>query len=70
MQSVCRGDLLCKGDEAHLHRVPAEATFSGGDSKSWQHGVDLPIALKGAVVPWFGFPHCTPANIAAARQEG
>lgn len=40
MQSVCRGDLLCTGDEAHLYPVPAQATFVGGDSKSWQLVVD------------------------------
>lgn len=45
VQSVCRGDLLCTGDEAHLYPVPAQATFVGGDSKSWQLVVDLCNAL-------------------------
>lgn len=70
LQSVCKGDLLCKEDEAHLHPAPTQATFMGGDSKSWQRVVDLPSALKGALVLWFVLPHHTPANVAAVGQEG
>lgn len=66
VQSICRGDLLCKGDEAHftlcLLRPPLQvATVNPGSL--W---LISPVPLA----PWFVFPHRTPANIAAAGQEG